>query len=81
MEPGIGGFYQPDALLVLDKLVDNSMSEPRSSDGVTALHSACKEGKVDVVGSLLEEEKIGIEQPDERGFRPIHHAVLGLIKF
>ena len=75
VEPGIGGYYHPEALEVLDKpsLVDKKNS--RSS--VRALHFACKEGKQDVVQSLLEQAGVDIEEEDERGFRPIHYAVQG----
>ena len=75
VEPGIGGYYHPEALEVLDKpsLVDKK----NSGSSIRALHFACKEGKQDVVQSLLEQVGVDIEEEDERGFRPIHYSVQG----
>lgn len=75
IEPGIGGYCHPEALEVLDKPDDVNNNNIGSS--IRALHSACQEGRQDVVQSLMEQAGVDIEEEDERGFRPIHYAVQG----
>lgn len=48
-----------------------------SIDGMAALHVACLKGHFDVVQWILDEALVDLEEPDNNGFRPIHHAAKG----
>jgi len=49
----------------------------RKSDGVTALHLACRNGHLKIVQWLIEEKKAVIEKADSSGRRAIYFAVKG----
>ena len=72
IEPGIGGFYHPDALSVF---AYNDGSAVVQGLQLSALQMACKEGQKEIVQSLLEETNIEMDASDENGFRAVHYAV------
>jgi len=49
----------------------------RKSDGVTALHLACRSGHLKLVQWLLEEKKADIEKVDNKGRRAIYFTIKG----
>ncbi len=62
-------------LLVNYKLLD--ADDSRNPDGRTALHIASLKGHCDLVEWLLDEAEVDIENPDLKGSRAVHLAVLG----
>lgn len=54
-------------------------AEARNSGGRTALHVASRKGHTDLVEWLLNEAKVDVNKSDVKGYRAIHHAVLGYL--
>ena len=48
----------------------------RDSMGRTALSYACLNGRQDIVRSILREDVLDINEPDNDGNTPIHHAAM-----
>ena len=67
------------AIRVAKLLVNRHGVDPecRNAEGKNALHIACHKGYWDLTHWLLDEVKVDMEQPDNKGFRAVHYAVLG----
>jgi len=52
-------------------------AEAREPKGKTALHLATQRGYKGLVDWLLDEAKVDVNQPDSKGNRAIHFAILG----
>ena len=52
-------------------------AEARNPEGKTALHLATQRGYKGLVDWLLDEAKVDVNQPDSKGYRAIHFAILG----
>lgn len=52
-------------------------ADVRNPEGKTALHLASKKGYQELIEWLLNEAKVDVDQPDSKGNRAIHFAILG----
>jgi len=70
----IGDLRNAQRLFNEDKLI---VDAALNADGRTILHVACLKGHKDIVRWLLDSVKVQLEEPDDGGFRAIHHSILG----
>jgi len=52
-------------------------AEARNPEGKTALHLATQKGYIELIDWLLDEAKVDVNQPNSKGYRAIHFAILG----